>query len=58
VAKHHLRPVGFGGFEGEAAYSDNAAILFGDYTSGESGSAAFANYPAAPPRADSAATSG
>ena len=33
------------GIEGEAAYSDGAAILFGNYSSGESGSAAFANYP-------------
>jgi serralysin len=28
-----------------AAYSDNAAILFGNYSTGESGSAAFAYYP-------------
>jgi serralysin len=33
------------GTDGEFAYSDSAAILFGDYSSGESGSAAFANYP-------------
>lgn len=33
------------GTSGEAAYSDDAAILFGNYSSGESGSAAFANYP-------------
>lgn len=33
------------GSEGEGAYTDNATILFSDYTSGESGSAAFANYP-------------
>jgi len=29
----------------EAAYSNNAAILFGNYSSGESGAAAFAYYP-------------
>jgi len=44
VANIHFVRVGTGD-EGEAAYSDNAAILYGDYTSGESGSAAFANYP-------------
>ncbi|MEW5685887.1 MAG: M10 family metallopeptidase C-terminal domain-containing protein [Pseudomonadota bacterium] len=33
------------GTEGESAYSNDAAILLGNYTSGESGSAAFANYP-------------
>ncbi len=31
--------------QGELAYSNNAAILFANYSSGESGSAAFANYP-------------
>ncbi len=33
------------GSEGEGAYSNDAAILFGNYSSGESRSAAFANYP-------------
>ena len=33
------------GTEGEGAFSNDAAILFGNYSSGESGSAAFANYP-------------
>src|SRR5436190_4108845 len=33
------------GTDGEGAYSDGAAILLGNYASGESGSAAFANYP-------------
>lgn len=33
------------GSEGEDAYSNDAAILFANYTSGESGSAAFASYP-------------
>jgi serralysin len=33
------------GSEGEGAYSNDAAILLGNYSSGESGSAAFANYP-------------
>ena len=44
VANISFRRVGTG-TDGEFAYSDNAAILFGNYTSGESGSAAFANYP-------------
>lgn len=33
------------GTTGATAYSDDAAILFGNYSSGESGSAAFAYYP-------------
>jgi len=33
------------GIMGPGAYSDNAAILFGNYSTGESGSAAFAYYP-------------
>jgi serralysin len=33
------------GDSGEAAYSDNAAILFGDYSSGAEGASAFANFP-------------
>ena len=33
------------GVEGESAFSNNATILFGNYTTGESGSAAFAFYP-------------
>jgi len=44
VANITFRRIGVG-TDGEGAYSDNAAILFGNYTSGESGSAAFANYP-------------
>lgn len=36
--------VGFGAV-GEPAYSDSATILFGNYTSGESGSAAFSYFP-------------
>jgi serralysin len=39
--------VGFG-TDGEAAYSNEAAILFGNYTSGESGASAFANFPGSP----------
>jgi serralysin len=34
-----------GGSTGAQAYSNDAAILFGDYTTGEDGSAAFAMYP-------------
>jgi len=33
------------GTTGAIAYSDNAAMLFGNYSTGESGSAAFAYYP-------------
>ncbi|HET6969697.1 MAG TPA: M10 family metallopeptidase C-terminal domain-containing protein, partial [Phenylobacterium sp.] len=44
VANIHFVRVGSGTL-GDIAYTDNASILFGDYTSGESGSAAFANYP-------------
>ncbi|HKR88730.1 MAG TPA: M10 family metallopeptidase C-terminal domain-containing protein [Phenylobacterium sp.] len=33
------------GTSGPAAYSDNATILFGDYTTGEAGSAAFTFFP-------------
>jgi serralysin len=36
--------VGFGS-DGEGAYSDQAAILFANYSSGESGASAFANFP-------------
>ncbi len=36
------------GSAGEGAYSNSAAILFANYTSGETGSAAFANYPGNP----------
>jgi serralysin len=42
------------GSEGEGAYSNDAAILFGNYSSGESGSAAFANYPGSTNSASSA----
>jgi serralysin len=33
------------GDSGPGAYSDNATILFGDYTTGEAGAAAFGNFP-------------
>ena len=33
------------GNTGEQAYTDNAAILFGDYTTGEAGASAFGFYP-------------
>jgi len=36
--------VGFG-TSGESAYSDNATILFGDYTTGVAGAAAFGEFP-------------
>ena len=36
------------GTSGEAAYSDSASILFGNYSSGQAGAAAFANYPGDP----------
>ena len=36
------------GTEFESAYSNDASILFGNYSSGEAGSAAFANYPGSP----------
>ena len=44
VANIRFERVGEGA-EGEAAYSNNAAILFGNYSTGESGSSAFASYP-------------
>lgn len=44
VANVHFVRVGAGD-SGPAAYSDNATILFGDYTSGEDGAAAFGNFP-------------
>ncbi|MBU1375317.1 MAG: M10 family metallopeptidase C-terminal domain-containing protein [Alphaproteobacteria bacterium] len=44
VANIKFVRVGIGN-EGEGAFSNDAAILFGNYTSGESGSAAFANFP-------------
>ena len=44
VANIHFVRVGFGA-EGESAYSNDAAILFSNYTSGEAGSSAFAMYP-------------
>lgn len=44
VANIKFQRVGLGN-EGEGAYSNDAAILFANYTSGESGSAAFANFP-------------
>jgi serralysin len=36
------------GTQFEGAYSNDASILFGNYSSGEAGSAAFANYPGNP----------
>jgi serralysin len=47
VANIRFMRVGFG-TDGEAAYSNEAAILFGNYTSGESGASAFANFPGSP----------
>jgi len=44
VANIRFTRVGSGA-AGEGAYSNNAAILFGNYSSGEDGAAAFANYP-------------
>jgi serralysin len=44
VANIRFVRVGFGN-SGEGAYSDNAAILLGDYTSGMAGASAFAIYP-------------
>jgi serralysin len=44
VANIHFVRVGAGTF-GEAAYSNNASILLGDYTSGEDGASAFAYFP-------------
>jgi serralysin len=44
VANIHFVRVGFGD-SGAGAYSDDAAILFGDYTTGVDGASAFAMYP-------------
>jgi serralysin len=44
VANIHFVRVG-SGTTGEAAYSDNATILFGDYTTGVDGAAAFGEFP-------------
>lgn len=44
VANIRFLRVGVGS-SGEGAYSNDAAILFGNYTSGEDESAAFANFP-------------
>ena len=44
VANIHFVRVGTG-TSGDAAYSDNAPILIGNYSSGEAGAAAFAYYP-------------
>jgi serralysin len=44
VANIRFVRMGFG-TTGENAYSDNAAILFGDYSTGVAGSSAFAMYP-------------
>jgi serralysin len=43
VANIHFVRVGTGGFSG--AYSDNATILFGNYTTGVDGAAAFGEFP-------------
>jgi serralysin len=42
------------GIEGEAAYSNDASILFANYTSGQAGSAGFANFPGNPAASSSA----
>jgi len=42
------------GTDGEGAFSNDAAILLGNYTTGESGSAAFANFPGSTNSASSA----
>ena len=44
VANIHFVRVG-SGTSGPAAYSDNATILFGDYTTGVDGAAAFGEFP-------------
>jgi serralysin len=44
VANIKFVRVGFG-TSGESAYSDNATILFGDYTTGVDGAAAFGEFP-------------
>jgi serralysin len=44
VANIHFVRVG-SGTSGDIAYSNNASILYGDYTTGESGSSAFTYYP-------------
>jgi serralysin len=44
VANIHFVRIGSGAI-GDIAYSDNASILYGDYTTGESGSSAFTYYP-------------
>jgi len=44
VANIHFIRIGAGD-SGPAAYSDNATILLGDYTTGEDGSAAFTYFP-------------
>ena len=44
VARITFNRVGTGS-EGDGAYSDAAAMLFGNYSSGQSGAAAFAYYP-------------
>jgi serralysin len=53
VANIHFVRVGFG-TDGEGAYSNDASILFSNYTTGESGSSAFANYPGSTSSASSA----
>jgi serralysin len=47
VANIHFVRVG-GGDSGPGAYSDSATILFGDYTTGVAGAAAFGTYPGDP----------
>ena len=53
VANITFTRVGSGTY-GEAAYSNEATILFGNYTGGESGSAAFAIYPGSTSHSSSA----
>lgn len=53
VANIRFLRVGVGD-TGEGAYSDNASILFANYTSGESGSSAFAMFPGNPSSSSSA----
>ena len=47
VANIHFVRIG-AGVTGEGAYSNSAAILFGNYSSGSDGSSAFANFPGSP----------
>src|SRR6185312_5056183 len=53
VANIHFVRMGSGTF-GETAYSDSASILFGDYTTGVDGAAAFTMFPGNPASSSSA----